>query len=101
MARKTNKAQVLELAAQMGVEVEYGVMGGEGFEVALYGYNSHMAFDKGGEGHTAVTNQTGSATYDYVLGRYTRKSEAGIWGAALDDLRQFEPCADNCHCRTA
>ena len=45
MARKTNKAQVLELAAKLGVDVEYGVMGSEGFEVALYGYGAHMAFD--------------------------------------------------------
>ena len=43
MARKTNKAQVLTLAAELGVEVEYGQMGSEGFEVALYGYSAHMA----------------------------------------------------------
>ena len=43
MARKTNKAQVLELAAQLGVEVEYGPMGDDGFEVALYDYAGHMA----------------------------------------------------------
>ena len=89
MARKTNKAQVLELAATLGVEVEYGQMGSEGFEVALYGHASHMAFDPMGEGHTAITNQAGTGI----------RTEAGIWGAALRDLREFVPCADNCHCR--
>ena len=91
MARKTNKAQVLELAAQLGVDVEYGRMGSEGFEVALYGYAAHMAFDPMGEGHTAITNQSGTGI----------RTEAGIWGAALRDLREFVPCADNCHCRAA
>ena len=88
MARKTNKAQVLELAAQLGVEVEYGRMGDDGFEVALYGYAAHMAFDPMGEGHTAITNQSGTGI----------RTEAGIWGAALRDLKEFVPCADNCHC---
>ena len=97
MARKTNKEQVLTLAAQLGVEVEYGQMGEDGFEVALYGYGAHMAFDPMGEGHTAITNQAGSAYYAH--GRHHRKSEAGIWGDALRDLREFVPCADNCHCR--
>ena len=89
MARKTNKAQVLELAAQLGVEVEYGRMGSEGFEVALYGYAAHMAFDPMGEGHTAITNQAGTGA----------RTEARIWGMALADLKEFVPCADNCHCR--
>ena len=88
MARKTNKEQVLELAAELGVEVEYGQMGSEGFEVALYGYAAHMAFDPMGEGHTAITNQTGTGI----------RTEAGIWGAALRDLREFVPCAEDCHC---
>ena len=60
MGRKTNKAQVLELAARLGVDVEYGQLGSEGFEVALYGYGAHMAFDPMGEGHTAITNQSGN-----------------------------------------
>ena len=89
MGRKTNKAQVLELAAQLGVEVEYGPMGDDGFEVALYGYAAHMAFDPMGEGHTAITNQAGTGI----------RTEAGIWGAALRDLREFVPCAADCHCR--
>ena len=89
MARKTNKAQVLELAATLGVEVEYGQMGDDGFEVALYGYAGHMAFDPMGGGHTAITNQSGTGI----------RSEAGIWGAALRDLKEFVPCADNCLCR--
>ena len=88
MARKTNKAQVLELAATLGVEVEYGQMGDDGFEVALYGYAGHMAFDPMGEGHTAITNQSGTGI----------RTEAGIWGAALRDLREFVPCAADCHC---
>ena len=90
MARKTNKAQVLELAAQLGVEVEYGQMGEEGFEVALYGHAANMAFDPMGEGHTAITNQAGTGA----------RTEARIWGMALEDLREFVPCADNCHCMT-
>lgn len=89
MARKTNKAQVLELAAQLGVEVEYGQMGNDGFEVALYGYAAHMAFDPMGEGHTAITNQSGTGV----------RTESRIWGMALADLREFVPCADDCHCR--
>ena len=60
MARKTNKEQVLTLAAALGVEVEYGPMGDDGFEVALYGYAGHMAFDPMGEGHTAIINQSGT-----------------------------------------
>ena len=88
MARKTNKELVLTLAAALGVEVEYGQMGSEGFEVALYGYAAHMAFDPMGEGHTAITNQAGTGI----------RTEAGIWGAALRDLREFVPCAEGCHC---
>ena len=88
MGRKTNKAQVLELAARLGVEVEYGQLGSEGFEVGLYGYGAHMAFDPMGEGHTAITNQAGTGI----------RTEAGIWGAALRDLREFVPCAEGCHC---
>ena len=90
MARKTNKAQALELAAQLGVEVEYGRMGDDGFEVALYGYAAHMAFDPMGEGHTSITNQAGTGA----------RTESRIWGMALADLKEFVPCADNCHCRT-
>lgn len=89
MARKTNKELVLTLAAELGVEVEYGQMGSEGFEVALYGHASHMAFDPMGEGHTAITNQSSTGI----------RTEAGIWGAALRDLREFVPCAADCHCR--
>ena len=70
MARKTNKAQVLELAAQLGVEVEYGPVG-DGFEVALSGVG------------VWGTHGTGIRT------------EAGIWGAALRALREFVPCAEN------
>lgn len=87
--RKSNKAKVLTLAAELGVEVEYGQMGAEGFEVALYGYGAHMAFDPMGEGHTAITNQAGTGA----------RTESRIWGMALEDLREFVPCADDCHCR--
>ena len=89
MARKTNKEQVLTLAAQLGVEVEYGQMGEEGFEVALYGYAAHLAFDPMGEGHTAITNQAGTGA----------RTEARVWGMALADLREFVPCGEDCHCR--
>lgn len=89
MARKTNKDRALALAAELGVEVDFGYMGEEGFEVALYGYNGHMAFDKWGEGHTAITNQAGTGI----------TTEPGIWRVALRYLREFEPCADECHCR--
>ena len=74
MARKTNKAQVLELAAELGIEVEYGPVG-DGFEVALKSVG--------------------------VWGTYGTgiRTEAGIWGAALRSLREFVPCAADCHCR--
>ena len=62
MARKTNKAQVLELAAHLGVEVEYGPVG-DGFEVALK--------------DVGVWNTYGTGI----------RTEAGIWGAALRALR--------------
>lgn len=90
MARKTNKAQVLELAARLGVEVEYGQTGSEGFEVALYGYDASMTNDPLGGGHTAITNQAGTGA----------RTEARIWGLALEDLHQFVPCPEDCHCRT-
>ena len=87
MARKTNKELVLTLAAALGVEVEYGHTT-DGFEVALYGYDGRMAFDPFGEGHTAITNQANTGA----------RTEARVWGMALEDLRQYVPCADGCHC---
>lgn len=69
MARKTNKAQVLELAAALGVEVEYDRVG-DGHEVALYL----------GSTTVGIWNTYGTGI----------RTEAGIWGAALHGLREFE-----------
>ena len=62
MARKTNKAQVLELAAELGIEVECGPVG-DGFEVALKAVGVWSTYGTG------------------------IRTEAGIWGAALRALR--------------
>ena len=88
MARTSYESQVRSLAKKLGVEVSTA-HGPDGFEVELWGYTGHMSFD--GAGHTAITNQVGTGI----------ETVPGIWEAALNDLKMYAPCDDDCHCRDA